>query len=216
MSNDYNSAPVDQINVICVDRTAITGRGTMPDMADDAELVLALANTHADCSGRAERFADAAGLAAWLTEHDMADAAADVTTADVAAVRELRDALITVLLGHSGDPNTGAAAIAAAEDLLRRTAARHPLVTVVDRAGARLVPAHRGLSGALGALFAAMTELAIAGTWKRLKACRNPLCHFAFHDHSRNTSGAYCGSTCGTRVAMRNYRQRHRSAPATS
>jgi predicted RNA-binding Zn ribbon-like protein len=178
--------------------------------AASVESVLGFANTHEDRFGRAERFADAAGLSAWLTENGLAEAAADVTAADAGAVRELRDALITVLLGHSGDPRTSAEALEEAEDLLRRTAVRYPLVTVVSRSGARLLPAHRGLPGALGGVFAAMTELALTGTWNRVKACRN--CHFAFYDRSRNTSGAYCSNTCSTQVGMRNYRQRHREA----
>lgn len=181
-------------------------------MASDVETVLGFANTHASAFDRPERFADAVGLSDWLTEHDFTEAATDVTAADAVAVRELRDALVTVLLGHSDDPHTSVAALEAAEELLRRTALRHPLVTVVDRSGAHLVPAQRGLSGALGSILAAMTELALTGSWHRLKACRNPRCHFAFYDHSRNTSGAYCGTTCSTQVAMRNYRERRRAA----
>jgi predicted RNA-binding Zn ribbon-like protein len=177
--------------------------------AASVETVLGFANTHADRFGRPERFADAAGLSAWLTENGLAEAAADVTAADAGAVRELRDALVAVLLGHSDDPRTSAKILDEAEDLLRRTAVRYPLVTVVDRSGARLVPAHRGLPGALGGVLAAMTELALTGAWNRFKACRN--CHFAFYDRSRNTSGAYCSSTCSSQVGMRNYRQRHRA-----
>lgn len=177
--------------------------------AESAEIVVGFANTHDDKFGRTERFADAAGLSAWLTENGFAEAAADVTAADAGAVRELRDALVIVLLGHSGDSRTSAESLDEAEELLRRTAARYPLVTVVGRSGARLVPAYRGLPGALGTVFAAMTELALTGAWSRLKACRN--CHFAFYDRSRNTSGAYCSNTCSTQVGMRNYRQRHRT-----
>lgn len=185
--------------------------------AAGVELVLGFANTHADRFGRPERFADAAELSAWLTEHGFADAAADVTAADAGAVRELRDAVVAVLLGHSEDPHTSAETLEEAEELLRRTAVRHPLVTVVGRSGAHLVPAHRGLPGALAAVLAAMTELALTGAWLRFKACRNQGCHFAFYDRSRNTSGAYCSSTCSTQVAMRSYRRRHRtSATETS
>jgi predicted RNA-binding Zn ribbon-like protein len=130
-----------------------------------------------------------------------------------ACVRELHDALITVLLSHSGDPETSPEALAGAEDLLRRTAARYPLVTVVDHLSAHLVPAHRGLPGALGTVLAAMTELAPTGSWSRMKACRN--CHFAFYDRSRNTSGAYRSNTGSTQIGMRNYRRRQRQADAS-
>ncbi|HEY6494072.1 MAG TPA: CGNR zinc finger domain-containing protein [Trebonia sp.] len=176
------------------------------------EAVLDFTNTHADRFGRIERFGDAAGLSAWLADSGFAEAADDVTSADAVAVRELRDAVIAILLGHSGDAGTSAQILDEAEDLLRRTAVRYPLVALVGHSGARLVPAHRGLPGVLGGIFAAMAELALTGAWNRFKACRN--CRFVFYDRSRNTSGAYCSNTCSTQVGMRNYRQRHRAVAA--
>jgi len=159
---------------------------------------------HADAGGRTKRFADVEGLREWLTENGMDDAA----VADVADVRALRDALVTVLLGHSGGPGTDDAALAAAEEHLSRAAVRHPLLATVDRRGAHLSPAQGGLPGAVGRVLAAMAELALTDTWVRLKACRNQHCHLAFHDRSRNTSGAYCSPRCSTQVAMRAHRRR--------
>ncbi|PPK93171.1 putative RNA-binding Zn ribbon-like protein [Kineococcus xinjiangensis] len=180
-----------------------------------ADVVLRFANTHADGAGREERFADAAGVARWLTQNGRDDAAAHVTAADAAAVRELRDALVTVLLGHSQDPGTPEEALQRAEQFLRRTAHRHPLVAEVDRSGVRLSPAGDGVPGVLAEVLAAVAALALAGDWPRLKACRNEPCHFAFYDRSRNTSGAYCSTACRTRCAMRSYRGRQRdTAPA--
>jgi predicted RNA-binding Zn ribbon-like protein len=176
----------------------------------DVELVLNFANTHVDRFGRVERFDDAAGLSAWLTEHGFAEAAADVSEADAASARELRDALIALLLSHADDADVSAKTRDQAEDFLFRTASRYPLVSVVDHGGARLIPAHGGLPGAFGSLFAAITALALMGSWNRLKACRNRGCHFAFFDRTRNGSGAYCSGTCGSQVAMRRYRQRRR------
>ena len=173
-----------------------------------ADLVLAFANTHADSGGRVERLADVDGLRAWLRENGLDEAATDASPADVDGVRLLRDALVTVLLGHSDDPATDDATLAAAEGDVRRVALRHPLVTTVDRDGARLAPAQQGLPGAVGLVLAAMTELALTGVWPRMKACRNAGCHLAFVDRSRNTSGAYCGTTCSSQVAMRAYRRR--------
>ena len=50
-----------------------------------------------------------------------------------------------------------------------------------------------------------------AGTWLRLKACRNYTCRWAFYDHSKNRSGHWCTmSVCGNRQKSRGYRQRHR------
>lgn len=184
---------------------------TPPERTD---LVLAFANTHADGGGRAERFADLDGLRAWLRENGLDEAAEDASAADVDGVRHLRDALVTVLLGHARDPATGEDALVTAEDDVRRAAERHPLLAAVDRDGARLTPAQRGLPGAVGLVLAAITELAMTGSWRRVKACRNPPCHFAFFDRSRNTSGAYCSTACSSQVAMRAYRLR-RSAPSS-
>ncbi|MFD8075442.1 CGNR zinc finger domain-containing protein [Streptomyces sp. NPDC059718] len=187
-------------------------RSTQPaPPAGDAQLVLDFTNSHADRFGRPERFADAAGLADWLAERGFADAATDVTAADAASARGLRDAVITLLLGHADDPHTSTQALAEAEEQLRRTATRHPLVTVIHGSGARLAPAQQGLPAALATVLAAIAHLALAGSWQRLKACRNPGCHFTFYDRSRNTSGAYCSNTCSTQVAMRSYRRRQRT-----
>ncbi|MGI3779228.1 MAG: CGNR zinc finger domain-containing protein [Janthinobacterium lividum] len=180
---------------------------------DAADLVLAFANTHADGGGRPERFVDVDGLRAWLMETGLHEAADDVTAADVDGVRHLRDAVVTVLLVHANDPATNEAALAQAEADVRRAGARHPLITSVDHAGVRLAPAQGGFPGAVGSVLAAMTDLALTGTWSRLKACRNQPCHMAFFDRSRNTSGAYCSPGCSSQVAMRAYRQRRAAEP---
>ena len=72
------------------------------------ELVLAFANTHADAGDRVERFTDAEGLTGWLGDvaWSGAEPARTVTDSDVVEARELRDALVTVLLSHSNDPAT--------------------------------------------------------------------------------------------------------------
>ena len=157
-----------------------------------AEVVLDFANTHA----RAD------GLHDWLHGNGAG------ATAELDAVERLRDALVIVLLAHSHDPDTGEAEVGAAEAHLREAARRHPLVTAVDRGGAHLGPAQPGVGGALGRVLAAITELALAGAWPRVKACRNTSCHRAFYDRSRNTSGAYCSTGCSTQVNMRAYRRR--------
>lgn len=169
------------------------------------------ANTHVDRFGRVERFGDAAGLSAWLAEHGFAEAASDATEADAASARELRDAVITLLLSHSDDSEVSEQTRDETEDFLRRTALRYPLVAVANHDGADLAPAHDGLPGAFGSVFAAVTKLGLKGSWSRLKACRNRGCHFAFLDRTRNASGAYCSGTCSSQVAMRKYRQRRRA-----
>jgi predicted RNA-binding Zn ribbon-like protein len=48
------------------------------------------------------------------------------------------------------------------------------------------------------------------GTWQRLKACRDHSCEWAFYDHTKNRSGAWCTmEECGNRAKARSYRERH-------
>jgi predicted RNA-binding Zn ribbon-like protein len=68
---------------------------------------------------------------------------------------------------------------------------------------------HVGLPLVLGTVVAAVYDAMHDGTWSRMKACRNDGCRWAFYDHSRNRSGAWCQmETCGTQAKMRTYRQR--------
>ena len=49
------------------------------------------------------------------------------------------------------------------------------------------------------------------GTWRRLKACGNPDCQWAFYDRSHSGVGAWCDmATCGNRIKNRRLRQRSR------
>ena len=48
------------------------------------------------------------------------------------------------------------------------------------------------------------------GSWTRLKACLDTGCGWAFYDRSRNRSGQWCDTTCGSRHKVRAYRARRR------
>ena len=50
------------------------------------------------------------------------------------------------------------------------------------------------------------------GSWKRLKACRNDECLWAFYDRSHAGRGAWCDmASCGNRIKNRNLRARRSS-----
>lgn len=174
------------------------------------ELVLDFVNSHSDGSGRPERFANAVGFQQWIEEARLDGAAA--TDADAASARELRDALVTVLLAHSG-ADTGET-LGDAESYLSVVAARYPLVSVVCAEGVSLKSAQAGVPGILGSVLAGVTELAQSGAWSRVKACRNEPCHFGFFDRTRNGSAVYCSSGCNSQASMRAYRERKKSATA--
>ncbi|MGW3289779.1 CGNR zinc finger domain-containing protein [Streptomyces sp. NPDC001002] len=62
-------------------------------------------------------------------------------------------------------------------------------------------------------LLIAMWQAQGNDTWRRLKTCRNPLCHLSFYDRSRNNSGTWHNvKTCGNAANLRAYRARRRSA----
>ncbi|WP_449066404.1 CGNR zinc finger domain-containing protein [Planomonospora algeriensis] len=195
------------------------GRHSPLSPPEAADLVLDFVNTR-PIDGREERLADAAAAARWLRATGLAHEGVLVTEADAAAARELRQALVTVLLAHAGEqpggePGDGGTTLQEAEAYLRRSGALYPLSPVVTAHDVRLVPAQEGVPGAFGGLLAAVAELARNGTWARLKACRNPPCHLGFYDRTRNCSAAYCSPRrCGAQVAMRSYRSRRAADPA--
>ncbi|WP_328954073.1 CGNR zinc finger domain-containing protein [Kitasatospora purpeofusca] len=174
------------------------------------ETVLAFVNTRADGSGLRELFGDGDSFAAWLAQYDEFGGETVATDADAAAARELRDALVTVLLAHSGDEESLGAPLQRAERHLRRAGSLYPLATVVTAGGVELASPQAGVERVFGTVLAAVTTFAQSSDWGRIKACRNPPCHFGFFDRTRNGGGLYCSPGCGSQVSMRNYRQRQR------
>ncbi|MGY5035276.1 CGNR zinc finger domain-containing protein [Streptomyces sp. 900116325] len=179
---------------------------TQPPAVD---VVLRFVNTHTSGPRQLkERFTNAQAMQAWLLENGLGTSETHVTEADAAGARELRDALITVLLAHAGDKDITPEVLTETEEYLRGIAARYPLVTVVTASGASLTTAQTGVPGLFGTVLAGITELAQTGVWNRLRACRHQPCHFCFFDRTRNSSAAYCGTRCGSQASMRAYRQR--------
>lgn len=185
--------------------------------ASDQQVVLEFANSHG-YGGNPERLTDRAGLRGWLEEVAWLGASPgerQVTDADAAEAREVRDALLTLLLKNACDPDTTPQQVRDAEALLRRAGERYPLTSDIGRDGLHLRSAGVGMSGVFGQVLASMTTLSLSGQWPRVKACRNEPCHRAFLDHSRNTSAGYCRPQCSSASSMRAHRAR-RAGAATS
>jgi predicted RNA-binding Zn ribbon-like protein len=176
-----------------------------------AELVLGFVNTRPTGNGEPERLADAPGLRRWIQAGSLGgNEDLRVTDTDAAVARELRDALAVLMLGHVGvEEREGA--LADAEDHLRRAAALYPLVAAVTGGGCELLPSQRGVPGAFGSLFAALSQVTAAGLWPRMKMCRNLPCHVSFLDKTRNSAGLYCSAACSSQVSMRSFRQRQKA-----
>jgi len=177
----------------------------------DLELVRAFVNT-VDIEQGEERLASPAALAAWLTEHGLTPAGLRATAGDLGHAIELREALRAVLLTH----NPQAPAPATAVQALDAAACRARLqLRFDDRAQATLQSEADGVDGALGRLLAIVHAAIAQGTWSRLKACHEHTCEWAFYDHTKNRSGAWCNMrVCGNRAKARAYRERHGVAHA--
>ena len=62
----------------------------------------------------------------------------------------------------------------------------------------------------LGLLLSIVQGAIADGSWGRLKACRLHTCEWAFFDHTKNHSGAWCNmDVCGNRAKARTFRARH-------
>ncbi|MFD8638588.1 ABATE domain-containing protein, partial [Streptomyces sp. NPDC059656] len=114
------------------------------------ETVLGFVNTRADGSGRRELFGDGESFAAWLAEREEFNGETVATDADAAVARELRDALVTVLLAHSGDEESLGEPLLRAERHLRRVGSLYPLATVVTAGGVELASPQTGVPRVFG------------------------------------------------------------------
>ena len=152
----------------------------------------------------ADHFETTAALTAWLTREGYATAGS-VSEAERRRTVALREALRE--LAQSNHDGTHAARATATLDGI---AARIPL-TVGFSSGPRLRGPAIGVDGAVATIVAAVYDAMVGGSWTRLKSCRNAHCRWAFYDHSKNGSGAWCSTlACGSRMKVRAYRARRR------
>jgi predicted RNA-binding Zn ribbon-like protein len=170
----------------------------------ELERVREFLNT-ADLEQQTDALSDPRSLGAWLAGQGLAPEDVRVGAADLSRAVELREALRALLLAHNGlelDPD--------AAPMLDAAACRAKLRLRFDAAGAaHLEPEASGVAGALGQLLAIVHAAIADGSWPRLKACRDDTCQWAFYDHTKNHSGAWCTmEVCGNRAKARAYRER--------
>lgn len=169
-------------------------------------LVQAFINTH-DLEKEQDRLATPEGLGEWLKNHELLKDE-PVTRKDVEEAVATREALRALLLTNNGLPlDTDAVRI------LNQIAKEALLAVQFHEDSAKLEPRTKGVKAALAQLLGIVYTAMAEGSWSRLKACRNDVCHWAFYDHSKNRSGAWCTmAVCGSRMKVRSYRQRQRAA----
>lgn len=175
-----------------------------PPAPGDLELVRQFVNTY-DVESAWEEFTSPVELAAWLVARGLLPTGRRLDDKDLATARTLRDALRDVLAANAGHADAPAA-----RRTLDRIAARYPMRMRLN-GGAWLEPGGGpGVAPAIARLLATIYDAMTLGTFERLKVCRNDECQWAFYDHSRNRSGAWCTmAVCGNRMKGRAFRTRH-------
>jgi predicted RNA-binding Zn ribbon-like protein len=170
----------------------------------DLELVRGFVNTRDVEEGR-EELPQPGELHDWLVDRGLMAPDEAAGQADLRRALKLREALRLLMLA-----NNGASLDESASQVLDACARQARLGARFGGAGGTLEPAAHGVDGALGRLLAIVYGAMADGTWLRLKTCRNPDCHWAFYDATKNRSGAWCEmGSCGNRMKARSYRARH-------
>jgi predicted RNA-binding Zn ribbon-like protein len=144
---------------------------------------------------------------AWLREKGLVAPGDRISDADVARLRELREAIRALAIANHGEQPA-----ASATETIRRVAGTAQLSVAIDETGrTALEPPRGGVDGAVATLLGILHEAQLTGQWSRLKGCRQ--CEYAFFDRSKNRSAAWCSmSICGNRTKNRAYYRRRRTS----
>lgn len=177
----------------------------------ELEFVRDFVNT-VDLEEGEEQLGTPEALAAWLADRGLAPQATHATRNDLRRARDLREALRAVLLAHNGGPPPPESAVATLDQAATRARLR---LRFGGECEAALDPEAEGVDGAIGRILAIVHGAIAEGSWTRLKACREHTCEWAFYDHTKNRSGAWCDmGECGNRAKARAYRERRASSSA--
>jgi predicted RNA-binding Zn ribbon-like protein len=182
--------------------------GGRPKAPGRLELLQRFINSHNhDFPPEWDRIGTPERAGAWLRRKRLVAPGDRVSDADVALLRELREAMRALALAnHGGRPAAGTA------DVIRRVSGAAVLSVAMDEDGrTALQPARRGVDGAVATLLGILHEAQLTGQWSRMKGCRQ--CGYVFFDRSRNRSAAWCAmSICGNRTKNRAYHRRRRAS----
>jgi predicted RNA-binding Zn ribbon-like protein len=120
-------------------------------------------------------------------------------------LRDFRTTVRELLVANNGEADASAA-----WERMRPFLARTRLNLAVNpRHGLELRPEDKG---PIASLLAIVYESELLGTWPRLRACRKATCRFAYFDHTKNASRAWCSmATCGNQAKAQRRRERART-----
>jgi predicted RNA-binding Zn ribbon-like protein len=175
------------------------------------ELVRRFVNTR-DIETGEDGLRNAADLTGWLRNAGLLDDAAlrvaqSPGVGDHERAVEVREALRALLLAnHDGSP-APTTAVSILNDAARRAGLSLSFVTVGEWTATSTAA---GIDQAIGALLVIVVNAMAAGRWRRLKACANDDCQWAFYDRSRARSAKWCSmGVCGNRMKQRAWRIKH-------
>lgn len=148
------------------------------------------------------------GARGWCLSHGLPPV---TNQAHLALLLAFRETLRDLLYANNGEGD----AASAWRELNPFMASTRLSLAVNPQHGLELMPAHEEDKGPIASLLAVVYEAQVRETWGRLRACRKLSCRFAYYDHTKNGSRAWCSmATCGNRAKAQRRRERARSQGA--
>lgn len=156
-----------------------------------------------------DRLADPSDAQPWLVDNDLLAPSATLTSADLALVVDVREALRALLIRNGGGPSPSRHDLAP----LQRIATSARTRTTVGADGEITLEVAGGdVPDRLATLLLPIRDAQRDGSWSLLKACGNDECQWAFYDMSRNHGGTWCDmASCGNKLKNREFRARQRT-----
>jgi predicted RNA-binding Zn ribbon-like protein len=153
--------------------------------------------------------ADPVSANQWLRDAGLVHAQ-NVEDANLEVVRELREAIRALLVHNGGGDAPGDAELHTLRDLAEMCRMRPAILAAGT---VQLRPDEGAGIGGVAELLLIIRDAQHDGTWRRLKACRNPDCRWAYYDRSHAGRGAWCDmAVCGNRIKNRTLRSRRADA----
>ena len=151
-----------------------------------------------------------AGATRWLRDH-VGHRLPDGAAAALTPLRRVREGLRQMAIANNGG-KLETDVVAHADAALRRA----PIIVSLSEAdpdpAAHSTASIGTVEGVLTTVAIAYLSSRIGGAWRRVKACAEPDCRWAFLDLSRNASRRWCDmSECGNRAKNRAWRSRQNS-----
>nr|WP_231980240.1 CGNR zinc finger domain-containing protein [Mycobacterium sp. E2497] len=142
----------------------------------------------------------AGAVSKWATLREVDVQTPSLSAADLAQLRDLRDAIANVVNKRSPDRRQ-----------VRCFGSVYGAFSLSSSGALRMEPTGSGWHWLASALFSEIDLSQRDGTWKRIKQCRKSLCGITFYDRSKNNSGTWCNAkTCGNAENLRASRARRR------